>query len=349
MRIILFLFSWLIGWIYYRNLRFLKREGEISGDYKTSVIIPARNEEENLGKLLSLLKKQTYKPYEVIVVNDNSEDDTEGVGERNGARVISLYEEPPEGWVGKNWAIWNGYLESRGDILLFLDADVEPSSEFIEVMLSSYERYGGLISCWPYQRFEKFYEHLNFAFNLVSVFSMAFLGKKEGAFGPAMMISRKDYERIGGHKEVRNKIVEDMEFAKKCLEEGISVNNFLGGEYIKFRMYPHGIKDLFQGFSKNMAKGAFSINIVNFLLIFLYMTGVYGSIFYFRNTIFNFLYILYAIQFSVIQRRLGDYKWYDFLFYPLHFLFFLLVFTYSILRVFFVKTVVWKGRKIRVG
>jgi len=114
-------------------------------------------------------------------------------------------------------------------------------------------------------------------------------------------------------------------------------------------MYPHGIKDLFQGFSKNMAKGAFSINIINFLLIFLYMTGVYGSIFYFRNTIFNFLYILYAIQFSVIQRRLGDYKWYDFLFSPLHFLFFLLVFTYSILRVFFVRTVVWKGRKIRVG
>ncbi len=349
MRIILFLIFWLIGWVYYKSLRFLKKEGEISGEYKVSVIIPARNEEKNLDKLLYLLQKQTYKPYEVIVVNDNSEDNTEEVAKRYGVKVVSLYEDPPEGWVGKNWAIWNGYLESRGEILLFLDADVEPREEFIEVMLSNYEKYGGLISCWPYQRFEKFYEHLNLGFNLVSVFSMTLFGKKEGAFGPSMMISREYYEKVGGHKEVRDKVVEDLHFGNLCIKKGVPVNNFLGGEYIKFRMYPKGLRDLIEGFTKNIAKGAFSISLLNFLLVFLYITGVYGSIFYFRSTVLNFLYALYATQLFAIQRRLGDYKWYDAFFYPLHFLFFLSIFLYSIIRIFFVKTVIWKGRKIRVG
>uniref|UniRef100_A0A7V4DYL7 Glycosyltransferase family 2 protein n=1 Tax=Dictyoglomus thermophilum TaxID=14 RepID=A0A7V4DYL7_DICTH len=346
MRGVLYFLSWLIGWIYYRNLRFLKREGEISGDYKISVIIPARNEEENLGKLLSLLKKQTYKPYEVIVVNDNSEDDTEGVGERNGARVISLYEEPPEGWVGKNWAIWNGYLESRGDILLFLDADVEPSSEFIEVMLSSYERYGGLISCWPYQRFEKFYEHLNFIFNIGAVITMCAI-KKEGAFGPAMMISREDYERVGGHKEVKDKVVEDLHFGNLCIKKGIPVNNFLGGEYIKFRMYPKGLMDLIEGFSKNSSQGVMSLSFSKFLYLLIWFYGVFGS-FAFENPI-NLYYLLFSFQFYVMTRRLGDYNLIDSVIYPIHFMFFIAVLIYSSIKTFLFKSVSWKGRKINVG
>jgi len=349
MKEIIIIISWGIGWLYYKTLRFLKREDQNLKDYKISVIIPARNEERNLPKLLSLLEKQTYKPYEIIVVNDNSEDNTEEVARKFNVKVISLHEDPPEGWVGKNWAIWNGYLESGGDLLLFLDADVEPREDFIEVLLESYERYKGLVSCWPYQRFEKFYEHLNFTFNIVSVFSMALFGKKDGAFGPAMLLSRKDYEIAGGHKEVKNKVVEDMSLAKNCIQKNIPVNNFLGNGYIKFRMYPNGISDLFRGFSKNMAKGAFSINILSFLLIFFYIYGVYSSIFYFKSNLLNILYPLYVFQFYILQKKLGDYKWYDALFYPLHFIFFLIVFSYSIFRTFFIKTVIWKGRKIRVG
>lgn len=347
MRIIFFLISWLTGWIYYKRLKFLGKNKANLRDYKISVIIPARDEEKNLQKLFPLLLKQTYKLYEVILVNDDSHDRTEEIGKKFGAKVVSLKGDPPEGWTGKNWALWNGYLNSNGDILLFLDADVEPREDFIEVLLTNYEIYKGLISCWPSQRFEKFYEHLNFTFNLVSVFSMFSFSKKEGAFGPSILISRKDYEKVGGHEKVKSKVVEDLALAKECVKENIPVNNFLGNGYIKFRMY-NSFLDLFRGFTKNMAKGAFSINIINFLLIFFYFYGVYGSIFYFKESFLNPFYILFVFQFYIVSKGLGDYKFYDALIYPIHFLFFLFSFLYSIFRSFFVKTVIWKGRKIRV-
>lgn len=346
MRGVLYFLSWLIGWVYYKSLRFLKKEGEISGEYKVSVIIPARNEEKNLDKLLYLLQKQTYKPYEVIVVNDNSEDNTEEVAKRYGVKVVSLYEDPPEGWVGKNWAIWNGYLESRGEILLFLDADVEPREEFIEVMLSNYEKYGGLISCWPYQRFEKFYEHLNFIFNIGAVITMCAI-KKEGAFGPSMMISREDYEKVGGHKEVRDKVVEDLHFGNLCIKKGVPVNNFLGGEYIKFRMYPKGLRDLIEGFSKNSSQGVVSLSFTKFLYLLMWFYGVFGS-FAFENLI-NLCYLLFSFQLYIISRRLGDYSIIDSLIYPIHFMFFITVLLYSTFKTFLFKSVSWKGRKINVG
>ncbi|MCS7202390.1 MAG: glycosyltransferase family 2 protein [Dictyoglomus sp.] len=346
MRIILFFLSWLIGWIYYKRLKLLERKGS-SEEYKISVIIPARDEEKNLPKLLSSLKNQTYKPYEIILVNDNSRDRTEEIGREHEVKVVSLKEEPPEGWIGKNWALWNGYIESKGELLLFLDADVEPREDFIEVLLSNYDVFRGLISCWPYQRFEKFYEHFNFTFNLVSIFSMFASDKKEGAFGPAIIISREDYERIGGHKKIRSKILEDLALAKECINFNIPVNNFLGGKYIKFRMY-NSFKDLFLGFTKNIAKGAFSINIINFLLIFFYFYGIYGSIFYFKSDLLNPFYLIFVIQFYIVTKKLGDYKFYDAIIYPLHFLFFLFTFLYSLFRTFFVKTVIWKGRKIHV-
>ncbi|ACK41649.1 glycosyl transferase family 2 [Dictyoglomus turgidum DSM 6724] len=346
MRGVLYFLSWLIGWVYYKSLRFLKKEGEISGEYKVSVIIPARNEEKNLDKLLYLLQKQTYKPYEVIVVNDNSEDNTEEVAKRYGVKVVSLYEDPPEGWVGKNWAIWNGYLESRGEILLFLDADVEPREEFIEVMLSNYEKYGGLISCWPYQRFEKFYEHLNFIFNIGAVITMCAI-KKEGAFGPSMMISREYYEKVGGHKEVRDKVVEDLHFGNLCIKKGVPVNNFLGGEYIKFRMYPKGLRDLIEGFSKNSSQGVVSLSFTKFLYLLMWFYGVFGS-FAFENLI-NLCYLLFSFQLYIISRRLGDYSIIDSIIYPIHFMFFITVLLYSTFKTFLFKSVSWKGRKINVG
>ncbi|WP_242603726.1 glycosyltransferase [Dictyoglomus turgidum] len=342
----MYFLSWLIGWVYYKSLRFLKKEGEISGEYKVSVIIPARNEEKNLDKLLYLLQKQTYKPYEVIVVNDNSEDNTEEVAKRYGVKVVSLYEDPPEGWVGKNWAIWNGYLESRGEILLFLDADVEPREEFIEVMLSNYEKYGGLISCWPYQRFEKFYEHLNFIFNIGAVITMCAI-KKEGAFGPSMMISREYYEKVGGHKEVRDKVVEDLHFGNLCIKKGVPVNNFLGGEYIKFRMYPKGLRDLIEGFSKNSSQGVVSLSFTKFLYLLMWFYGVFGS-FAFENLI-NLCYLLFSFQLYIISRRLGDYSIIDSIIYPIHFMFFITVLLYSTFKTFLFKSVSWKGRKINVG
>jgi len=133
MRHFILIISWVIGWLLLRKIRFLKAKNLQNKKVRISVIIPAMNEEHNIGKILNTLKTQNYTPHEIIVVNDNSTDKTESVASSYiGIKIISLKKEPPEGWIGKSWSCWNGYLKSTGNLLLFLDADVELSKEALE-------------------------------------------------------------------------------------------------------------------------------------------------------------------------------------------------------------------------
>jgi len=355
MRHFILILSWVIGWLLLRKIRFLKAKNLQNKKVRISVIIPAMNEEHNIGKILNTLKTQNYTPHEIIVVNDNSTDKTESVASSYiGIKIISLKKEPPEGWIGKSWSCWNGYLKSTGNLLLFLDADVELSKEALESLLTEYIKYGGLISVWPYQRFEKFYEHLIMPFNLIavsSVNSFSFFDKLNpiGVFGPVILTSRSDYEKTGGHLAVKNNVVEDLEIGKIYLKKGIGVINLLGGEIIKFRMYPKGLRQLFEGLTKNIASGAIKIGIINFLVIFLWFVGIYSSFFScLSKSEYLIYYPLYALQLYILISKTGDYSFWDVVFYPLHFLFFLIVFMSSIFKKFILRSVTWKGRKINV-
>jgi glycosyltransferase involved in cell wall biosynthesis len=350
---ILYLFSIRSRLLYskYRSLPF-KSIGKIS------VIIPARNEETNIEKLLKTLIKQSIELHEIIIVNDNSSDNTANIVEHfskksRKIKLINLLEEPPEGWTGKSWALWNGVKNSSGDLLLFLDADVELDERAIEILVQKYNESGDVISVWPYQRFECFYEHLTLAANLLIVYSsknFPFLGNKPaGLFGPVIFTSRDDYIQIGGHKAVRESILEDLKLGKQYLIHGKKIDNYLGNGLIKFRMYPGGIKQLFEGYTKNMASGSIFGGFWNFIAAFLWMFGIYLSIFRIFDSLWNLLiYITYIFIILILSKPLGDYKWYDFLFYPVHFLFFLSVFIFSIFETVFLKQVSWKGRKISV-
>lgn len=160
-----------------------------------SVIIPARNEERNIGKILESLVVQNVQLHEIMVVNDNSTDRTTEIVKDYSLRfenvkLVSLEDEPPSGWVDKSWAIWNGVQNSTREVLIFFDADVEPERNAVQILLSLHSLQGGLISVWPYQRFEKFYEHLGMVSNLMAIYAsnnFEFLKMKpSGAFGQSL-------------------------------------------------------------------------------------------------------------------------------------------------------------------
>ncbi|QIV79285.1 glycosyltransferase [Fervidobacterium pennivorans] len=322
-------------------------------NYCVSVIIPARNEEKNLSKLLPLLLDQSVRPYEIIIVDDNSTDNTSVVASSfPNVCVVKLTTEPPKGWIGKSWAIWNGYLNSHGDYLLFLDADVEPSNVFIESLVKIHKKYGGLLSIWPYQRLEKFYEHFTLPFNLMIVYASNNLGfpnkKPSGAFGPVIFTSKKDYQLIGGHEAIKDSVLEDIKLGRLYSEHGLNVSNFLGNHTVKFRMYPLGLKQLFEGFSKNMSSGAITGGWFSFILAILWMFGIYSSM----TSIFTFggilRYFVTSIVLYIMAKPTGEYTFYDALLYPMYYAFFLIVFFNSLYLTIFKKEVYWKGRKIDV-
>src|SRR5690606_25074133 len=96
---------------------------------RVSVVVPARDEAERLPRLLAALVAARPRPHEVIVVDDGSADGTCEVAAAAGATVIRV--ERPAGWTGKAYACQRGADAAQGDVLVFLDADVEPAPDGI--------------------------------------------------------------------------------------------------------------------------------------------------------------------------------------------------------------------------
>lgn len=122
---ILFVFSRL--WFYTEN----PRAGET---VKVSVIICARNEKDNLTKLIPNLLDQKHPDFEIILINDRSEDDTKEFIEKHFLqdskfRFINV-DSLPDGWNGKKYALKQGINLAKGEIILLTDADCLPASEF---------------------------------------------------------------------------------------------------------------------------------------------------------------------------------------------------------------------------
>src|ERR1035441_5133125 len=108
------------------------------GEPLISIIIPARNEEFNLPCLLKSIKASQYRNFEVIVVDDHSDDGTRDIASRAGATVIQASERPAD-WVAKQWVCKEGAHHARGEYLFFLDADTEIFPDTLERALNFIE------------------------------------------------------------------------------------------------------------------------------------------------------------------------------------------------------------------
>jgi len=311
------------------------------------VIIPARNEAHQIGKLLRSLKMQTVELHEVIVVDDDSSDDTGFVALENGALTISG-KPLRQGWNGKAWACWQGARASTGEILLFLDADTWLAPGGVERLLGLYEG-TGLLTVQPYHVTQELYEQLSAFFNIVVIAAVgAFTPfgvrlKPGGAFGPCVMCRRDEYLATGGHQQVRREILEDIPLAKLFLEHGLPVRCYTGRGIISFRMYPGGLQQLIEGWTKGMGYGAFSVNPAFSIMTAAWITGCFGAFSALIQAISSFsltslawasglvVYSLYAITIRWMLGRIGRFKWWLAVLFPIPLCFFGVIVARSLL------------------
>ncbi|MFN5465495.1 MAG: glycosyltransferase family 2 protein [Cyanobacteriota bacterium] len=354
------LVRWLLGWALALRLPMLP-PGTPSDHRRLSVLIPARNEAATLPHLLAALAAQRLQPDEVIVVDDHSDDDTATIARNATAQLpIRVVQPPPlpDDWCGKTWALHHGVQASSGELLLFLDADTEPQPEFIERLRARHEALGGLVSVQPYHRTEKPYEQLSVLFNLVGLMAVP-LGPACGvAFGPALLSSRGDYERSGGHAAVAGKVVEDW-FLGHCYERaGLPVSAFIGYGQLAYRMYPGGLHDMVIGFDKNFATAAGEVRWTRMLAVVLWLSGLFWAAWCLPAALLGWpmlgnpalgwnglMYGAYALQLLLLTRRVGRFSWINLVF-PVPVLFFLGVFLLAILNLERGQ-VQWKGRVFR--
>jgi len=321
-------------------------------DLFVSIIIPARNEAHNLPNLLNSLKKQTYKNYEVIVVDDQSTDNTAQVARSLGAKVIEIKDKPKD-FLGKPFACYTGYKKVKGEILLFVDADVRFDSPCaLEKIIGELEDFEGVISVWPYHKIFHFYENFSAIYAIISSMasrSFSLISKRitiKGLYGPLIAIKRTHYEEIGTHEALKKEVVEDFKLGNLLAKRGIPIKNFLGGEDISFRMYPNGFKDLWKGWTKNSALGAATVDwgIVIPILIFLF--GSLIPFLFITTPPFHYIYIMYAALIFHFLKRVGNFWPIVPVIYPLFVAFTLSVIAYSFYATHILGAVEWKGVKI---
>jgi 4,4'-diaponeurosporenoate glycosyltransferase len=351
------LVRWLLGWPLALRLPDLPC-GRPRLLRSVSVVIPARNEATSLPRLLRALGQQSLPPLEVIVVDDHSSDGTAAAASQAaGALPLQVIQPPslPAGWCGKTWALHHGVRASSGELLVFLDADTEPQPHFLASLLAQLEKWGGLVSVQPYHRTERPYEQLSLLFNLVGLMAVP-LGPRCGvAFGPAMLTSRHDYARAGGHAAVAGKVVEDWFLAHRYQAAGLPVSAFIGDGAISYRMYPGGLGEMVIGFDKNFATAAGEVRWPWMLAVLLWLSGLFWAAWCLPAALLGWplvgdpsltgnalIYGAYALQLALLTRRVGRFSWICLLF-PLPVLFFLGVFVLAILNLERGQ-VRWKGR-----
>lgn len=353
------LILWKVPFIYSKDQKNFNQK-------KLSIVIPARNEEKNLQILLKSLAQQNVQPFEVIVVDDDSSDDTVKVARKYGARVVE-FPENQSAWVGKAAACYYGAKEAKGHLFLFLDADVFlAAASSLQNILKEYEakEASSILSIQPYHVVEKLYEHLSVIFNLLILAGMnrfSFLKEKlkpAGAFGPSLLIDRETYFKVDGHKRIRGSIMENINLGKVLLEEGVAVDLYGGKGSLHFRMYPQGYRGLAEGWSKSFASGSKSTHPLILFGTSLWIAGAFITPMFVLYSAFQgdlsllgwsiLGYLLYYGQFLRMTKQAGNFNVWVMLFYPIFFIYFVLLFTWSAIQTKFLKQVSWKGRKINL-
>ncbi len=331
--------------------------GEVSA--KVSVIIPARNEEKRIRRLLDSLTRQTLQPFEIIVVDDSSEDETKNIVRSYGLKVVDAGD-LPDHWLGKPWACWQGARTAKGEIFVFLDADTYLSENGLQKIVTSYQKRDGALSIQPYHEVIKPYEQLSAIFNIIVMMGTNLftpLGSKlkpRAFFGPCVVCNRVDYFAVGGHEAVSRSILEDIDLGRLFVRKNFPVTCLGGRGSISFRMYPNGLGEVFEGWSKNFSSGAVSIGLFILALIGAWITGCLSvGIDLFEALVTgrglwagSLFYLLFGLQIIWMLRRIGSFSWWLILLYPLALLFFLVTFVYSVISSIFLHKVTWKGRNI---
>lgn len=320
-----------------------------------SVVVPARNEENNLPELLRSLAQQNPPAEEVIVVDDGSSDRTAQVALEQGARVVASAP-LPDGWRGKAWACQQGADVAQHDLLLFLDADTRLEPGGVHAMTARYARCGGALSLAAYQHTGRMSEQFQAVFVWVmTAASGAFtpLRKTTGLFGPCLLVSKEAYGRIGGHAAVREQVLEHLAMGRRFQKEGLPIESVSGRGTISIRMYPDGMGSMCRGWRKAFVDGAGWTPPGRMLAIIYWLSAAAAVALMLPVALltsaslllWGALYLAFARQMMRQFRQLGQFHAWTAILFPVPLFFFFGLFVLSSAQ----KEREWKGRRFSMN
>lgn len=211
---------------------------------KVSIILPARNEERYIEKCLTSLIKQDYSNYEIIAINDSSSDRTGEIIQKystiNSKIIFINAGSKPKGWTGKNWACYQGYIKSSGQLFLFTDADTTHSSSTISLAVNHLlAKQLDALTAIPKILANDFWTKITLPILwTLSVSRYSALKANDPKsnvgyfFGSFFIITKKAYEAVGTHMAVKEEIVEDGALGRKVKEQSFKLRVVHGEGHI---------------------------------------------------------------------------------------------------------------------
>ncbi|GCE05520.1 glycosyltransferase [Dictyobacter aurantiacus] len=257
-----------------------------------SVLVPARNEEANIGTCVRSLLAQRYQRLEILVLDDQSSDRTAAIvqglidelplHQNDRLRLLRGGALPP-GWIGKNFACQQLAQQARGEYILFTDADTIHQPDMVKAVIGQMRRLGvQLLTAQPAQILGGPGEQLIIPllnFTIMTLLPVALIYRRPEpslATGNGQMLcfQRSAYEKIGGHTVVKGRILEDVLLARAIKASGYRMSYVDAQEQTECRMY-HSFTEVWSGFSKNLfafynyslvfALGALILNLLLFV------------------------------------------------------------------------------------
>jgi len=261
------LFEVMVLTVIISNLRILRRLGDYplpTGWPKVSILVPARNEADNIGPCVRSLQQQQYPAFEILVLDDHSTDDTWqhlcALASDDDRLHIRKGDPLPPGWLGKHWACHQLAQRAKGELLLFTDADTRHHPLMLRDSVAAIiDEEADLLTALPHEETGSWGENLVIPILLWCIMAFVPLGLAyrlrlpalSATIGQFMLFRRAAYKKIGGYASIRDEVVDDLALGRRTKAFGLRWRLADGGQRISCRMYKN-FGEVFAGLSKNL-------------------------------------------------------------------------------------------------